>query len=257
MFSPREVAGRRDDADVADEIDGDVGACLRVERLRADELAPLRRGRALLRGGEGLAGRGLVADDDDGDPATLRILVFCTMCLEPRADLGLGDVGGRGRVLARLGEHRVAEDRAHLLLRDRVLVVALRRGLLREELHGDHLVEQLLAALDRLVPEPIELIHVLERRGVVAERDRVVPDLRERLLGLLGRERGRLSVPRVDRVRGPAALAGLAAARRRARQASRAPRLRQQRAGNGRTTGLHGRETYHRMRSLARLPPRD
>ena len=211
----------------------------------------------LLGGGEDVARRGLVAKENDGDAAALGVLVFCTMRIEPRADLGLGDVCRRRRVLPRLGEHRIAKNRAHFLLRDRILVVALRGCLVREELHGDHLVEQLLAALDGLVPEPIELIHVLERGGVVAERDRVVAHLRESLLRLLGSEGGRLGVPRVDGVRGGVAFAGLAAAHSERGERDEGDPSDGNGLEEGETTGLHGRETYHRVRSLARLAPRD
>ena len=129
------------------------------------------------------------------------------MRLEVGANVGLGQVRRRRRALPRIGEHGVAQDGAELLLRDRILVVALLRRLEGEELDGDHLVEQLLAALRRLVPEAVELIHVLERGGVVAERDRHVADARQHLRCLLVRERGRRRLARIGRVVAAARLA--------------------------------------------------
>ena len=241
------ITGGRDDADIAGEIDGHVGARLRVHGLRAHDLAPLGAARDLLRRRERLAARGLVTQHHRREPAALRILVFCTVHVEPRADLGLGHVGGDRRVLARLGEHRVAEDGADLLLGRGILVVALCGRLLREELHRDHLVEQLLAALLRLVPEPVELIHVLEGGGVVAERDGLVPYPREHLPGLFGRQRLGLGVPGIAGL-GLPAVARLAAGCGQRQQHARKTEQR---------TGVHGGETYHRIRRLARLPPRD
>ena len=68
---------------------------------------------------------------------------------------------GRGRSLARLLEEGVAEDLAHLLLGDRVLVVTLLARLVGEEHDVDHLAEQLAPPRGRRVPDAVELVHVL------------------------------------------------------------------------------------------------
>src|SRR5207302_962994 len=59
---------------------------------------------------------------------------------------------------------------------------------LREQLDVDDLLEQLAPPLDRLVSEPVELIHALERGGVVAQRDRAIAHLGDRARGLLRSE---------------------------------------------------------------------
>ncbi len=96
---------------------------------------------------------------------------------------------GVGRSLARLLEEGVAEDLAHLLLGDRVLVVALVARLVRKEHDVDHLAQELAAPGRRGVPHAVELVHVLQRRDVVAEGDGAVADACEHLGRFFGRER--------------------------------------------------------------------
>ena len=116
------------------------------------------------------------------------------MGVEVRLHFGVGDVRGLRRGLPRVLEQRIAEDRAQLLLRLRVLVVALLARLLREELDVDHLLQKLFSPLRRLVSHAIELIHVLQRGDVVTERDRLVADAREHFRGLVGGEQVRRRV---------------------------------------------------------------
>ena len=137
-----------------------------------------------------------------------------------------------------------------------VLVVALLARLVGEEHDVDHLGEELLAALGRLVAHAVELIHVLERGLEVAQRDGAVADAGEHLRGLLGGEDAGRRRARVDRGRRRGALAA------RARDGERAPAPRRvARVASIRARATHGPRLLrdgrrrHRMVGTSRRCP--
>ncbi len=184
------IAGRADDAELSGEIErrGRALVLRRGERVLEEELPPRAAAPGLLRLLEDLLPERSVADDDGGDAPALGLAELVGVRLVVRAHLGRGDVGRRRQALPSPGDHRLAEDLPDRVLDSGVLVEAPAPGFQREQLRVDDLAEQLAAPLLRLVPEPIELIHALQRPAEVAQGDHPVPDLREHARRLLGGE---------------------------------------------------------------------
>jgi hypothetical protein len=132
-------------------------------------------------------------------PLGLRELAAMFVVVGPH--LAVRDAGGRRQLRARQLFDFVPEHLTDSLLDFGALVEAPAACLAGQELGLDDLVEQLSTAIRRLVTEPLELIHALERGGVFTEGDLAIPDFRQYLAGELRRELPRRGAGRRARAR--------------------------------------------------------